>query len=74
MDTESNPKKAAQVASKLILLDEVDLMVVLHTPDTVNSVGAICERYEVPCISSVSPIEPWLTGGPYNGLFTSFGA
>ena len=64
MDTESNPTKAAQVASKLILQDEVDLMVVLHTPDTVNPVGAICERYEVPCISSVAPIEPWLTGGP----------
>lgn len=65
MDTESNPTKAAQVASKLILQDEVDMMIVLHTPDTVNPVGAICERYEVPCVSSVAPIEPWLTGGPY---------
>ena len=72
MDTESNPTKAAQVASKLILQDEVDLMVVLHTPDTVNPVGAICERYEVPCISSVAPIEPWLTGGPYKWTFHFF--
>ncbi|MGZ3749533.1 MAG: ABC transporter substrate-binding protein, partial [Pseudobdellovibrionaceae bacterium] len=40
MDTESNPTKAAEVASKLILQDKVDLMVVLHTPDTVNPVGA----------------------------------
>lgn len=72
MDTESNPTKAAQVASKLILQDEVDLMVVLHTPDTVNPVGAICERYEVPCISSVAPIEPWLTGGPYKSTFHFF--
>lgn len=65
MDTESNPTKAAEVATKLILQDKIDLMVVLHTPDTVNPVGAVCERYQVPCISSVAPIEPWLTGGPY---------
>ena len=31
MDTESNPTKAAQAATKLILQDEVDLMIVLHT-------------------------------------------
>ncbi len=72
MDTESNPTKAADVASKLILQDKVDLMVVLHTPDTVNPVGATCERYEVPCISSVAPIEPWLTGGPYKWTFHFF--
>jgi branched-chain amino acid transport system substrate-binding protein len=72
MDTESNPSKAAQAASKLILQDKVDLMIVLHTPDTVNPVDAICERYEVPCISSVAPIEPWLTGGPYKWSFHYF--
>jgi branched-chain amino acid transport system substrate-binding protein len=72
MDTESNPTKAAQAATRLILQDEVDLMIVLHTPDTVNPVGAICERYEVPCISSVAPIEPWLTGGPYQWTFHYF--
>jgi branched-chain amino acid transport system substrate-binding protein len=71
-DTESNPTKAAEVATKLILQDKVDLMVVLHTPDTVNPVGAICERYEVPCISSVAPIESWLTGGPYKWTFHFF--
>jgi branched-chain amino acid transport system substrate-binding protein len=72
VDTESNPTKAAEVASKLILQDKVDLMLVLHTPDTVNPVGAICERYQVPCISSVAPIEPWLTGGPYKWTFHYF--
>jgi branched-chain amino acid transport system substrate-binding protein len=72
MDTESNPTKAAEVASKLILQDKIDLMLVLHTPDTVNPVDAICERYQVPCISSVAPIEPWLTGGPYKWSFHYF--
>lgn len=71
-DTESNPTKAAEVATKLILQDKIDLMVVLHTPDTVNPVGAVCERYKIPCISSVAPIEPWLTGGPYNWTFHYF--
>jgi len=71
-DTESNPTKAAEVATKLILQDKIDLMVVLHTPDTVNPVGAVCERYKIPCISSVAPIEPWLTGGPYKWTFHYF--
>jgi len=72
VDTESNPTKAADIASKLILQDRVDLMVVLHTPDTVNPVAATCERYEIPCISSVAPIESWLTGGPYKWDFHFF--
>lgn len=72
VDTGSNPTKAAEAATKLILQDKVDLMVVLHTPDTVNPVGAVCERYRVPCISSVAPIEPWLTGGPYQWTFHYF--
>ena len=47
-DTASDPSKAADVASKLILNDKVDIMIALHTPDTVNPVTSICERYEVP--------------------------
>jgi branched-chain amino acid transport system substrate-binding protein len=69
MDTESDPTKAGDVASKLILQDEVDLMITLHTPDTVNPVDAVCERYQVPCISSDAPVESWLTGGPYKWSF-----
>jgi hypothetical protein len=65
LDTESDPTKAGELTSKLILQDKVDLMVVMHTPDTVNPVDAICERYEMPCISLDAPVEAWLTGGPY---------
>ncbi|MCL6477485.1 MAG: ABC transporter substrate-binding protein [Peptococcaceae bacterium] len=72
VDTESNPTKAAEVASKLILEDKVDLMIALHTPDTVNPVDAICERYEVPCISLDAPVEAWLTGGPYKWSYHAF--
>ncbi len=71
-DTESNPSKAGEVAARMILKDKVDLMVALHTPDTVNPVTAICERYKMPCISLDAPIEPWLTGGPYKWSHHAF--
>jgi branched-chain amino acid transport system substrate-binding protein len=60
------------VASKLILQDKVDLMVVYHTPDTVNPVTSMCERYQVPCIALDAPLEPWLEGGPYKWSFHAF--
>jgi len=72
LDTESDPTKAGELTSKLILQDKVDLMVVMHTPDTVNPVDAICERYEMPCISLDAPVEAWLTGGPYKWSFHAF--
>jgi branched-chain amino acid transport system substrate-binding protein len=72
VDTASDPTKAADVASKLILNDKVDIMVALHTPDTVNPVTSICERYQVPCVALDAPIEPWLTGGPYKWSFHAF--
>lgn len=72
MDTASDPTKAADVASKLILNDKVDMMIALHTPDTVNPVTSICERYQVPCVALDAPIEPWLTGGPYKWSFHAF--
>jgi len=72
VDTESNPTKAAELASRLILRDKVDLMIVLHTPDTVNPVTAICERYKMPCIALDAPVDAWLTGGPYKWSFHAF--
>ncbi|MDX2479440.1 MAG: ABC transporter substrate-binding protein [Desulfuromusa sp.] len=71
-DTESSPSKAGEVAARMILKDKVDLMIALHTPDTVNPVTAICERYKMPCISLDAPIEPWLTGGPYKWTYHAF--
>ncbi len=72
VDTESNPTKAAELASKLIIKDKVDLMIVLHTPDTVNPVSSVCERYNMPCISLDAPVEAWLTGGPYKWTYHVF--
>jgi branched-chain amino acid transport system substrate-binding protein len=72
MDTESDPTKTGDVASKLILQDNVDLMIVLHTPISANPTSAMCERYEVPCICSDAPVESWLTGGPYKWSYNFF--
>jgi branched-chain amino acid transport system substrate-binding protein len=71
-DTESDPSEAIAVATRLILQDKVDLMVTMHTPDTVNPVAAVCERYQVPCVSTQSPVDPWLKNGPYTWCFHAF--
>jgi hypothetical protein len=47
------------VAADLILTDEVDLILVASTPETTNPVSDQCEIYEVPCISTVAPWQPW---------------
>ena len=72
VDTESNPNKSAEVASRLIMHDKIDLMLVMYTPDVVNPVSAICERSQMPCVALGAPVEAWLTGGPYRWTYQSF--
>ena len=59
-DSQSNPNRAAEVASDLILSDEIDLMLVSSTPETTNPVSDQCEINEVPCISTVAPWQAWM--------------
>ncbi|MBW1803632.1 MAG: ABC transporter substrate-binding protein [Deltaproteobacteria bacterium] len=66
LDTESNPTKAAELASKLILKDKIDIMFVSSTPATGNPVSAVCERLKMPCIVTLVPLEMWTLGGPYH--------
>ncbi|MEM8787631.1 MAG: ABC transporter substrate-binding protein [Pseudomonadota bacterium] len=61
-DSQSNPNRAAQVAQELIVDDEIDIMVVAHTPETVNPVATICEIEEIPCISTLAPWQPYFIG------------
>ena len=68
-DSESNPTKASEVASKLVLTDKVDMLVGSFTPDTANPVSAVAERYKIPAVVVSAPIESWLTGGPYHWAF-----
>jgi len=72
LDTQSDTVKAAELAERLILKEEVDVMIALHTPSMVNPVSKKCERYEVPCIALDCPLEPWLENGPYKWTHHAF--
>jgi branched-chain amino acid transport system substrate-binding protein len=61
-DSQSNPNRAAEVAKELIVDDEVDLMLVASTPETVNPVSTQCEIEQMPCISNNAPWQPWFIG------------
>lgn len=61
-DSQSNPNRAAEVASELILDDEVDLIVAASTPDTVNPVSDQAEINDVPCITTDCPWQPYFFG------------
>jgi len=54
-DSQSNPNRAAEVASQLILKDEVNLMIGSSSGDTVNPVSDQCEANEVPCVTADTP-------------------
>jgi branched-chain amino acid transport system substrate-binding protein len=41
----------------LIPRNKIDLMVVAHTPDTVDPVADQCEINKVPCISTDAPLR-----------------
>lgn len=58
-DSQSNPNRAAGVASDLIIKDKIDLMLVSSTPETTNPVADQCELNKKPCISTVAPWQPW---------------
>lgn len=58
-DSQSNPNRAAGVASDLIVRDKIDLMLVSSTPETTNPVSDQCELNRKPCISTVAPWQPW---------------
>ncbi len=64
-DTESNPTKASEIASKMILTDKVDFIVGAWTPTHINTVSAAAERHKIPALMENGPMASWLTGGPY---------
>ncbi|MCY1666545.1 ABC transporter substrate-binding protein [Rhizobium sp. SL86] len=61
-DSQSNPNRAAEVASELILKDEVNIIVAASTPDTVNPVSDQAEVNQVPCITTDCPWQPYFFG------------
>ena len=61
-DSQSDPARAADVASELILEDGIDLMLVSSTPETTNPVSDVCEANGQPCISTMTPWQPYFIG------------
>jgi branched-chain amino acid transport system substrate-binding protein len=58
-DSQSSSARASDVALDLILRDKVSLVLVGAAPETDNPVSDQCELNEVPCVSTVSPWQPW---------------
>jgi branched-chain amino acid transport system substrate-binding protein len=61
-DTQSDPARASQLAKALINSDNVDLMLAVSTPETINPVADACEAAGVPCLSTVMPWQAWYFG------------
>ncbi len=61
-DSQSNPNRAADVASELILEDEVSLLLSAGGPANVNPVADQAELNGVPSISTACPWQPFVLG------------
>lgn len=61
-DTQSDPSRASQLAKSLINESQIDLMLAVSTPETINPVSDACEAAGVPCLSTVMPWEAWYFG------------
>ncbi|MER6416448.1 ABC transporter substrate-binding protein [Streptomyces humidus] len=61
-DTGSDPQQASTVAEELISQEQVDLVLVTCTPETVHPVADKCESEGVPCISTIEPWQSYFYG------------
>lgn len=68
-DSQSSTTIASEMAQKLVEEDHVDLLLARHTPDTVDPVVAVAERFGVPCIGTDAPVDVWLDKGDHETTF-----
>jgi len=61
-DSQSDAKRAGEVAGELINQDGVDIVMAHGTPDTTNPVADQCEANATPCITSDAPWQPYYLG------------
>jgi branched-chain amino acid transport system substrate-binding protein len=61
-DSQSNTTRASEVASDLILKDKVDLLVGSGAPEITNAVADQAEANEIPCITGMTPWQPYFFG------------
>jgi len=57
-DSTSDQATCAEMADKLAVEDNVDLLIAIQTPETVIPVEAKAEQYEIPCIGIQAPVNP----------------
>ena len=70
-DSQSSTNRAAEVAASLIKSDQIDLMLVAGTSETINPTADQCEINHVPCVSTDAPWQPYLFsrgGNPMKGF------
>jgi len=72
-DSKSTPAGSGEAATKAIVEDKVDVVMASFTPDTTNQPTEMCEKYQIPCITTSTPIEAWLTGPDGNPRDTEYG-
>ncbi len=70
-DCQSDSAKAGELTQKLIEEDKVDIVLARHTPEIVNPVVQVCERFGVPCVSTDAPVDAVLAEGPYTWSYHS---
>jgi branched-chain amino acid transport system substrate-binding protein len=61
-DSQSDPNRASQLARQLILNNNVDMLLVSSTPETVNPVAVVAQTEGVPCVGTNDPWESWYSG------------
>ncbi|HYA51062.1 MAG TPA: ABC transporter substrate-binding protein [Streptosporangiaceae bacterium] len=61
-DSQSDPNRASQLARQLILNNNVDMLLVSSTPETVNPVAVVAQTEGVPCVGTNDPWESWYAG------------
>jgi branched-chain amino acid transport system substrate-binding protein len=61
-DSQSDAKRAGEVAGELINSDSVDILMAHATPETTVPVAAQCEANATPCITADTPWQPWVAG------------
>ncbi len=71
-DSKSDTTTCTEMAQKLIEEDKVNMLIARHTPETVNPVSAMAERYGVPCVAIDAPVDAWLAEGPYEWTYHAF--
>ena len=57
-DTQSDQNTTSEMADKLCVEDEVDILIAMDTPETAVPVETKAEQYGVPCVGLQAPVDP----------------